>query len=198
MRLVKVPSEVTNKIIVMSNRRDKPHEVMGEIIATSLVRRTCQESTKVTGGTGEYKEMGQLDGKACLQAHTASDQMAFCSRLSYWSDRRRMWLCAYEEKGVYWSRWAGWPQQASEPAFRQRADSKNLAVGDATPTEPKRLSYITHHLSVSISPFLLSLSPSKEPFSLQTETVKGKSIYLGSHAKKKKITGRDYKHLKKK
>lgn len=138
---------------------------MAEVIVTSLLRSTCQERTKVTGETREYKEMGRLVGKACSQAHTASNQMAFCSRLSYWPDRRRMWLYVYEEKGVYWSRWAGWPQQASEPAFRQRADSKNLAVGDATPTEPQRLSYISHHLSVSISPVLLSLSPSEKPFS---------------------------------
>lgn len=163
---------------------------MGEIIVISLLQSTCQESTKVTGGTREYKEMGQLVGKACSQAHTASDQMAFCSHLSYWPDRRRMWLCAYEEKGVYWSRWAGWPQQASEPAYRQRADSKNLAVGDATPTEPQRLSYITHHLSVSISPFLLSLSPvtslffplqrqEQENVCSQTAMLKGNKMYAG-------------------
>lgn len=154
------------KIIVVSNSTDKPYEVMGEIIVAYWLQSTCQESTKVTGGTGEYKEMGQLVGKACSQAHTASNQMAFCSHLSYGPDRRQMWLCTYEEKGVYWSRWAGWPQQASEPAFRQRADSENLAVGDATPTEPQRLSCITHHLSGSISPFLPFLSPSEELFSL--------------------------------
>lgn len=165
IQYVKGPNEVMNKIRVMPNGKDKPDEVMGEIIAVSLLQSACQESTKVTGVTGEYKEMGQLVGKACSQAHTASDQMAFCSRLSYWPDRRRMWLWVYEEKGVYWSRWAGWPQQASEPAFRQRElTAKDLAAGDATPTEPRRLSYITHHLSVSISPFLLSYFASRSLF----------------------------------
>lgn len=56
-------------------------------------------------------------------------------------------------KGVYWSRWAGCPEQSSFQAayykiHSPRADGKNLADEDVTPHRPRRLSYIIHHLSL--------------------------------------------------
>lgn len=63
---------------------------------------------------------------------------------------------ACSRKGVYWSRWVGRPEQSHfQAAFHKtrglRGDGENLADEDVTPHRPRRLSYIIHHLSLSLS-----------------------------------------------